>query len=62
MQKVCCRADVSLVVSRVMRKFWFSAGLSVQTLNGVVCSDLRPVFGWKVTVGQGFLNASLYFL
>jgi len=23
MQKVCCRADVSLVVSRVMRKFVF---------------------------------------
>ena len=36
--------------------------LPVHPLNYIVCTDLGPMLGRKVTVGQSFLNSSFYFL
>ena len=37
-----------------------AADLPVQSLNDIIGLDTGPVFTWKLTVGQSFLNAVLH--
>ena len=36
--------------------------LPIQSLNHIVCTDLRPVLGGEIAVGQHLLNTALNFL
>ena len=37
-----------------------AADLPVESLNDIVGPDPRPVFGWKITVGQRLINTILH--